>query len=366
VGEGKDADGFAGSDSGLNQESWGNLRLAVANSLEAVGRTPLVRLNRVQETQGVELYGKVEWFSPTGSLKDRAYLWMIAQAEYRGDLRPGMTILECSTGNGGAACAFVAAVKGYPCIIVMPEEMSVERRALIRSYGAQVVLAPGGPSDIDLSIEKLEEIYKSDPTQYWLASEFENPDNVLAHYSTTGPEIWGQMGGRIDAFVASQGTGGTITGVGRFLRERNPDVVLYAVEPAECPLLSQHKRGSHGIEGIGDGVVPRNLDLALLTGLITTTTTESIAMAQRLAREEGIFCGISSGCNVVAALKLCRRHPELRRIVVMVNDSGQRYFSTALCDERPRRPERTRREYVAEARGEAELDRWRQQWEIIN
>lgn len=335
-----------------------------ASLLEVIGHTPLVRVNRITAGLSIDLYAKVEWFSPTGSLKDRAYLTMIATAERRGDLRPGMTILECSTGNGGAACAFVAALKGYPCVIVMPEGMSVERQKLIRAYGAEIVLAPGGGSDVDLSMQKLKEIYEENPARYWVASEFDNPDNIAAHYSTTGPEIFEQMEGRIDAFVASQGTGGTITGVGRFLRERNRGIAIYAVEPAECPILSKRKWGSHGIEGIGDGVVPGNLDLALLGGIITTTTGESVAMSKRLAREEGMFCGISSGCNVAAALKLHHRHPEFRRVVVMLNDTGQRYFSTALC-EFTKTPGTLEREHFLDGNTESALDASRTRWEII-
>ncbi|MBI2878661.1 MAG: cysteine synthase family protein [Candidatus Rokubacteria bacterium] len=348
----------------MTTPDWGRHQRTLGSLLEAIGCTPLVRLRRVVDGAAVELYGKVEWFSPTGSLKDRAYLRMIEEAEARGELTPGMTILECSTGNAGTACAFVAVLKGYPCIIVMPEGMSVERQKLIRAYGAELVLTAGGESDVDLALLRLEAIRRADPGRYWVPAQFDNPANIRAHYATTGPEIWEQMEGRIDAFVASQGTGGTITGVGRYLRERNPAVALFAVEPAECPFLSRRQWGSHGIEGIGDGLVPRNLDLGLLTGIITTTTEESVAMAKRLAREEGIFCGISSGCNVAAALKLTRRHPALRRVVVMINDTGQRYFTTPLCDV-PKQWEAPEREHPMDAHSQAELDTYQPRWEII-
>ncbi len=344
---------------------WDRYRHVCGSMLEAIGRTPLVRLNRVAAGVGPEIDVKVEWFGPSGSLKDRIYLNMIERAEARGELRPGMTLLECSTGNAGTACAFVAAVKGYRCVVVMPEGMSEERKKLMRAYGAELVFTPGGESDVDLALRKLAEIRATDPQRYWVPSQFDNPDNIDAHYRTTGPELWEQTGGAIDAFVASQGTGGCLTGIGRFLRERNPEVRLYAVEPAECPLLTRREWGPHGIEGIGDGFVPRDLDLSLLTGVITTTTGEAITMARRLAREEGMFCGISSGCNVAAALKLAARRPGLRRIVVMLNDTGQRYFTTALCGE-AKHVDVPEREHPIDAYSAAELDRYQGRWEILD
>src|SRR6266516_4134756 len=290
---------------------WNAHRPALSSIVEAVGRTPLVRLNRVVGGARPPIYLKLEWYGPSGSLKDRIYLHMFERAEARGDLKPGMRVLECSTGNAGIACAFIAAVKGYPCTIVMPE----------------------GMSDVDLSLKRLDEIRGGDPTGYWVPGQFSNADNVETHHRTTGPEIWEQCGGIIGAFVAAQGSGGTLTGVGRYLRERDDRVRLYAVEPEECALLARRAWGPHGIEGIGDGFIPDNLDVSLLSGVITTTTAESLALARRLAAEEGIFCGISTGCNVAAALKLARRHPDLPSIVTMVNDTGQRYFTTALCGE---------------------------------
>lgn len=343
---------------------WDRYREACGSMLEAIGRTPLVRLNRVAGRGGPEVYAKVEWYGPSGSLKDRIYLNMVERAEARGDLRPGMTLLECSTGNAGTACAFVAAVKGYPCVVVMPEGMSEERKKLMRAYGAQLIFTPGGESDVDLSLGRLEEIRKADPARYFVPSQFDNPDNVEAHVRTTGPEIWEQTAGRVDAFVASQGTGGALTGIGRYLRSRNPGVRLYAVEPAECPLLSKRQWGPHGIEGIGDGFVPRNLDLSILSGVITTTTEESVEMARRLAREEGMFCGISSGCNVAAALKLAARRPDLRRIVVLLNDTGQRYFTTPLCGE-GKHVEIPERDHPIDPYSAAELDKHERRWEVI-
>jgi len=190
--------------------------------LDCIGNTPLVRLNRVARDVEPEILVKVEYFSPSGSLKDRIYLNMIQRAEKRGDLKPGMTILECSTGNAGIACSFVAAVKGYPCIIVMPEGMSEERKKMDLAYGTQMVYTLGGESDVDLALEKLAEIRQEDPAKYWVPSQFDNPDNIKAHYKTTGPEIWEQTRGKLDAYVGTQGTGGQLTGIGRYLRKSPP------------------------------------------------------------------------------------------------------------------------------------------------
>lgn len=344
--------------------AWNAYARVLGSIADAIGRTPIVRLRHVTEGLRPAILVKLEWYGPTGSLKDRIYLHMFAEAERRRELRPGMTVLECSTGNAGTACAFVAAVKGYRCTIVMPEGMSDERKKLMRAYGAQLVFTPGGESDVDLSLRKLEEIRRSDPDRYWVPGQFTNRDNIQAHYQTTGPEIWQQCEGRVGAFVAAQGSGGTLTGVGRFLRERAPGVALYAVEPAECPILARRQWGPHGIEGIGDGFVPDNLDLSLVTGVITVSTQESVAMAQRLAREEGIFCGISSGCNIAAAMKLARKHPDLSPIVVLACDTGQRYFSTALCGE-AKRVEVPEREHPLDERSRALLDRFQAGWEVI-
>ncbi len=349
---------------GIQRRDWDSYRRYSENIFDAIGATPLIRLNRVAADVVPDIYVKLEWYSPSGSLKDRIYYNMLLKAEERGDLRSGMTVLECSTGNAGIACSFVSAVKGYPCVVVMPEGMSDERKKLMRAYGADLVFTPGGESDVDLALEKLEEIRSASPEQYWVPAQFDNLDNNEAHYLTTGPEIHEQLDGRVDAVVASQGTGGWVSGVGKFLREDNPDVKLYAVEPEECPLLSQRGWGPHGIEGIGDGFVPRALDLSQLTGIVTTTTEESIEMARRLTREEGVFCGISSGCNVMAALKLARRHPELQNIVTNINDTGQRYFTTALCGEE-KNIEIPEREHHVDPYSAAQLDRYSSEWEII-
>jgi cysteine synthase A len=344
---------------------WDTYRSALGSIAQAVGRTPLVTLNRVTAGVMPPIHLKLEWYGATGSLKDRIYLHMFDRAEARGDLRAGVRVLECSTGNAGIACAFVAAVKGYRCTIVMPEGMSDERKKIMRAYGADLIFTPGGESDVDLSLARLEEIRAGDPTGYWVPGQFDNADNVEAHYRTTGPEIWEQCGGIVGAFVAAQGSGGTLTGVGRFLRERDARVRLFAVEPDECALLARRQWGPHGIEGIGDGFIPENLDVSILSGVITTTTAESLAVARRLAAEEGIFCGISTGCNVAAALKLARRHPDLPAIVTMANDTGQRYFTTALCGE-DKHVEVPEREHPMDPRTRRELDEFQSKWEILD
>jgi cysteine synthase len=344
--------------------AWNTHRQVLPSIAEAIGRTPMVRLNRLAGDVAPAVFVKLEYYGPSGSLKDRIYLHMFEQAERRAELRPGMEVLECSTGNAGTACAFMAAVKGYACTVVMPEGMSEERKKLIRAYGAQLVFTPGGESDVDLSLRKLETIRVSQPDHYWVPGQFDNPDNVEAHYLTTGPEVWEQTGHRLGAWVVSQGSGGALTGVGRFLREQDAHIRVYAVEPEECAVLVHQQWGAHGIEGIGDGFVPANLDLSLLSGVITVSTDESVATAQRLAREEGIFCGISSGCNVAAALKLARRHSELGSIATLINDTGQRYFSTVLCGS-AKQVDVPEREHVLDPRSVREIAAYREGWEIF-
>jgi cysteine synthase A len=308
---------------------WGRRRQPAENILETVGLTPLVRLRRVASGSPAAVYGKLEYFGPSGSVKDRILPFIIEEAERRGELRPGMALIEGTTGNTGIATAMVGAAKGYHVIIVMPEGMSVERQETIRAYGAELVLTPGSESDVDLVLEKVGQLKRS-RGDLWEVGQFTNQDNARAHRMTTGPEIWEQTGGRVDAFVASQGTGGTLTGVSACLKERKPDVLCFAVEPAECAILAGRGWGPHRIEGIGDGFIPDVLDLHWVDGVVTVSSEEAIAMARRLAREEGIFCGISSGCNVAACLKLARRYPELRTVVTMINDNGLRYLTTEL------------------------------------
>lgn len=310
---------------------WAGRRHVADTILDAGGLTPMVRLQRLAAGVPAAILVKLEYFSPSGSVKDRILPSLVAAAERSGDLARGMTIIEGTTGNTGIATALVAAVRGYPAVIVMPEGMSDERKKTIRAYGAELVLTPGGESDVDLVMGKVSALKAAAPGKYWEVSQFNNPNNPEAHYRSTGPEIWDQTGGRVRAFVAAQGTGGTVTGVSRYLKERNPAVRVFAVEPAECDIIAGGSWGAHKIEGIGDGFVPKVLDLQLMDGVITVDSDEAIVMARRLATQEGIFCGISSGCNVVAALKLAHAHPELDMIVTLVNDNGLRYLSTELC-----------------------------------
>ncbi len=346
--------------------NWGQNKDVSDSLFENIGRTPLVRLGKIPKTEGinVDVLGKLEYINPTGSLKDRIYLEMITKAIETGDLQPGMEIVEASTGNAGIACAFVGGILGYKVTIVMPAGMSQERMKIIRAYGGDIVFTPGAESDVDLCLNKIAELNKENPGKYWWPDQYSNPNNPKAHYKTTGPEIWQQTKGKVDCFVASQGTGGTLTGVGGFLREKNPSIALYAVEPAEAPMLAKRKWGSHKIEGIGDGFVPFNLDLSLLKGVVTTTSEEAINMARRLVLKEKIFCGISSGCNVAAALKVARCHPELKTIVTMINDTGQRYLSTELCGE-IKEIEIPEREHAMDEHTISELDKYQANWEII-
>ncbi len=309
---------------------WERLRRPADSVLDTAGLTPLVRLRRVVGDIPVVVFGKLEYFGPSGSVKDRILPFIVEEAERRGELRPGMVLIEGTTGNTGIATAMVGAAKGYRVIIVMPEGMSRERQKAIQAYGAELVLTRGSESDVDLVLEKVLELKSQWGDETWEVGQFSNPDNVRAHQQSTGPEIWEQTGGRVDAFVAAPGTGGTLTGVGAYLKEQKPGVLNFAAEPAECAILSGRGWGSHKIEGIGDGFIPDVLDLRWIDGVVTVSSDEAIAMARRLAREEGIFCGISSGCNVVASLKVVRAYPALRTIVTMINDNGLRYLSTEL------------------------------------
>ncbi len=312
---------------------WERRRRPAESIVDTAGLTPLVRLRRVVGDLPATVFAKLEYFGPSGSVKDRILPFIVEEAERRGELRPGMILIEGTTGNTGIATAMVGAAKGYGVIIVMPEGMSRERQKVIRAYGAELVLTPGSESDVDLVLEKVQQLKAQWGDQIWEVGQFSNPDNVRAHRQSTGPEIWEQTEGRVDAFVAAQGTGGTLTGVSAFLKERRPEVLSFAVEPAECAILSGREWGSHKIEGIGDGFIPDVLDLRWVDGVVTVSSDEAITMARRLAREVGIFCGISSGCNAAACLKVAREYPALRAIVTMINDNGLRYLSTELGGE---------------------------------
>ena len=305
--------------------------MRIAEDITAlIGNTPLVRLNRVTRGVRATVAAKLEFFNPLSSVKDRIGLAMIGAAEREGRLRPGMTIVEPTSGNTGIALAFVAAVKGYRCVLVMPESMSLERRALLRALGAELELTPAAQG-MRGAIARAEEIVAADPARHWMPQQFENPANPEVHRRTTAEEIWRDTDGQVDALVAGVGTGGTITGVAQVIKPRRPGFRAIAVEPDASPVLSGGAPGPHKIQGIGAGFVPGVVDTSLLDEIIRITNEEAIAAAQRVMREEGILCGISSGANIAAALKVAAR-PEMegKLIVVIVPSTGERYLSTDL------------------------------------
>jgi len=346
--------------------NWSANSKAFENLLEAIGRTPLVKLQKIPKDAGISatIYAKLDYLNPSGSLKDRVYYRMITEAIKRGDLKPGMEIVEVSTGNAGIACTWVGTLLGYKVTIVMPAGMSEERKKLIRALGGNIVETPGAESDADISYEVAMKMYKEHPEKYWFPDQYSNPDAIAAHHDTTGAEIWEQTGGKVDALVLTQGTGGTLTGAGKYLREKNPKVKLYAVEPTEAPMLSKRKWGSHKIEGIGDGFVPRNLDVSMLDGVVTVSSNDSIYYAKQLMLKEKILAGISSGANVAAAIKVAKKHPELKHIVVMMNDSAMRYFTTELFDVK-KVVEIPEREHPMDEYTKEQLDKYQSKWEII-
>ena len=292
--------------------------------IELIGSTPLLRLNRF--APGLDLLAKLERQNPAGSAKDRAALYMIRDAEAKGALAPGGMIIEPTSGNTGIGIAALAAVLGYRAVIVMPDSMSVERVKLIAAYGAEVVLTPGAEG-MSGAVAKAEELRAANPGSV-IAGQFENPANPLAHYETTGPEIWADAEGRVDAFVAGVGTGGTITGVGRFLREKNPDVRIIAVEPAGSPLLSEGRSGAHAIQGIGANFVPEALDTSVYDEIIAVSDEDALESMRALARTEGLLVGVSSGAAAWAAREVAKR-PEFagKRVVCLLPDTGERYLS---------------------------------------
>jgi cysteine synthase A len=345
---------------------WDINRKSSESIFQVIGRTPLLTLKKISEKSGVAapILAKLEFLNPTGSLKDRIYYEIITNGIKSGELKLGIEIIEASTGNAGISCSFMGHLFGYRVTIVMPEGMSKERQKMIRAFGGKVIFTEGAESDIDLDIKRIKEIIDVNPGKYWWPDQYSNPNNPKAHYKTTGPEIWEQTNGKIDCFLAAVGTGGTLTGVGRYLREKNPNIRFYAAEPAEAPMLSKRTWGSHRIEGIGDGFIPKNLNLGLLTGVITISSEESLILAKRLVLEEGIFCGISSGCSIAAAIKVAQEHPEFKSIVTMINDSGQRYFSTELCGEKSE-IEIPIRGHQMDEYTITELDKYQENWEII-
>ena len=296
---------------------------------ELVGNTPLVRLRRVTEGAVAEVVAKLEYFNPGGSVKDRIGVAMLDAAEEAGLLKPDTIILEPTSGNTGIALAMVAAARGYKLVLTMPDTMSIERRVLLRAYGAEIVLTPG-KDGMPGAIAKAEELAKSDQ-RYFVPQQFENPANPAIHRATTAEEVWKQTDGKIDFFISGVGTGGTLSGVAQVLKERKPDVKFVAVEPAASPVLSGGQKGPHPIQGIGAGFIPPVLEEDLIDEIITVGNDDALTLARRLAAEEGLLVGISSGAAVVAALEVARRpENEGKQVVVVLPSSGERYLSTVL------------------------------------
>lgn len=296
---------------------------------ETIGRTPLVKLNRVVKPDQANVMTKLEFFNPTSCVKERIALRMLDQAVEDGLLKPGGLIVEPTSGNTGIGLVTVAAARGYRLIITMPESMSIERRKVLTHLGAELVLTPADKG-MRGAIERAEEIYNATPGAF-MPQQFNNPANVAAHYETTGPEIWEDTEGTVDVFVAGVGTGGTVTGVGKYLKEKNPNVKIVAVEPAESPVLGGGKPGPHKIQGIGAGFIPSIVDLSVIDQIEQVTTEEAIETAKQLARHEGIFCGISCGAAAAVALRLAAQEEyKGKNIVVVLPDTGERYLSTAL------------------------------------
>ncbi|EJR47775.1 cysteine synthase A [Bacillus cereus] len=302
--------------------------MRVAQSVsELIGKTPIVKLNRIVESDSADVYLKLEFMNPGSSVKDRIALAMIEDAEKKGLLKEGDTIIEPTSGNTGIGLAMVAAAKGYKAILVMPETMSIERRNLLRAYGAELVLTPG-PEGMGGAIRKATELAKEHG--YFIPQQFQNQANPEIHRLTTGPEIVEQMGDQLDAFIAGIGTGGTITGAGEVLKEAYNDIKIYAVEPADSPVLSGGKPGPHKIQGIGAGFVPETLDVEVYDEIIQVKTEQAFEYARRVAKEEGILVGISSGAVIYAATEVAKKLGKGKKVLVIIPSNGERYLSTPL------------------------------------
>lgn len=301
------------------------------NVTELIGKTPLLKLNNYSAKENIEanIFAKLEYFNPAGSAKDRIAASMIAVAEKKGILKQGATIIEPTSGNTGIGLASVGTAKGYKVILTMPETMSIERRNLVKAYGAEVVLTEGALG-MTGAIQKAEDL-KNEIDGAVILGQFVNPANPQAHYDTTGPEIWEDLDGRIDAFVAGVGTGGTVSGVGRYLKEKNPDIKVFAIEPASSPVLSEGHGGAHKIQGIGAGFIPDTLDTKIYDEVITVPNEAAFEAGNKIAKTEGILVGISSGAALWAAKQIAAREEfKGRNIVVLLPDTGERYLSTAL------------------------------------
>ena len=301
---------------------------------DLIGNTPLVELTHIEEKEGLDsrVVAKVEFFNPAGSVKDRIAKKMIEDAEKKGVIKPGATLIEPTSGNTGIGIASVAAAKGYKAIMTMPETMSVERRNLLKAYGAKVVLTDG-KAGMKGAIAKAKELAATIPNSF-IPSQFENPSNPQAHYESTGPEIWKDTEGKVDIFVAGVGTGGTVSGTGKYLKDQNPNVKVVAVEPATSPVLSEGHAGPHGIQGIGAGFVPNTLDTSVYDEVFTVTNEQAYETGRLIAHNEGMLVGISSGAATYAAIQIAKR-PENKgkTIVVLLPDTGERYLSTPMFAE---------------------------------
>jgi cysteine synthase A len=303
----------------------------VQNITELIGDTPLVRLNRVVPEGSAEIYLKLEFQNPGASVKDRIAISMVEVAEQEGKLKPGSTIIEPTSGNTGIGLAMVAAAKGYKAILVMPETMSIERRSLLKAYGAQLVLTPGAEG-MKGAIRRAEELQAENP-DYFMPQQFKNQANVKVHRETTGPEIVAAIkghDGKLDAFISGVGTGGTITGAGEVLKENFPGIKIYAIEPTNSPVLAGGKPGPHKIQGIGAGFIPDILNTEIYDGVIAVDNEEAFETARRVAKEEGILGGISSGAAIFAALKVAKELGKGKRVVAVIPSNGERYLSTPL------------------------------------
>jgi cysteine synthase A len=297
------------------------------NLIQTIGNTPLVKVNKLSKSKN--LYAKIEYFNPAGSVKDRIALAMIEDAENKGLITKNTTIIEPTSGNTGIGLAFISAIKGYKLILTMPETMSIERRKLLQAYGAELVLTDGAKG-MKGAIEKAQELHEQIPDSF-IPQQFKNPANPEKHYNTTAQEIWKDTNGEVDIFVAGVGTGGTVSGIGKFLKEQKKDVTIVAVEPASSPVLSGGQAGAHKIQGIGAGFVPDTFDRNVVDKIVTVTNEDAVETARLSAKQEGMFIGISSGACLYAAINLANENPN-KNVVALLPDTGERYLSSVLFE----------------------------------